>query len=279
MFLGDLSLVKLYMSTNNMLIDIYMKLQTVLSGCKHISDAHSISDIFSNKYPDFSNMIGSIVNGKQYENIISNQNIKSTIADIDYLKYMDEADDLIDVLKESRNITDIQKRTFIRLSKTKPVKAVHFCDIEPKVHYIEKLCPHCGHKTSAVTGATHVVCGYTNETNGYDFVGCGKDWCFDCGKLLCKSWHNNHLYRPENRTHDNECCLEHAKATGKDYTKEFCQCQNDYVNRIDPLKELNISFDDIDPIKNPEENAKIEIPIFIAPNSHKLAKLVESVIN
>ena len=41
----------------------------------------------------------------------------------------------------------------------------------------------------------YAICGYNEETNeGYDWNGCGCDWCFKCGKILCKKWQANDLF-------------------------------------------------------------------------------------
>ena len=40
----------------------------------------------------------------------------------------------------------------------------------------------------------YVICGYINSNKGYDWNGCGKDWCAKCNKMLCKSWDLNQLW-------------------------------------------------------------------------------------
>ena len=79
------------------------------------------------------------------------------------------------------------------------------------------------------SSATYVICGY--GTKGFDWQGCGFDWCFQCGKKLCKCWNVNHLYNLKNRFHNSKCCRSHALKTGGLYPDDYCQCRNKFVRR------------------------------------------------
>ena len=70
----------------------------------------------------------------------------------------------------------------------------------------------------------YVICGYPDANRGYDWKGCCSDWCFSCGKMLCKTWDRDDLNVESNRFHDDECCKIHAKKNGHSYPKDYCNC-------------------------------------------------------
>ena len=108
---------------------------------------------------------------------------------------------------------------------------------------ISKNCPHCYHVMNMLENTTYVICGYTSPNQGYDWNGCGKDWCFQCSKMLCKSWEMNALHLQMNRNHDDECCSKHAQNNSHKYPEDYCHCNNIHVRREsnDILK--NIMFE------------------------------------
>lgn len=229
------------MSTENSDINyIYNSLKVLLSGCKHISDAYEISELFINEYPAHKKLIKSIIHGKVYENTMSIKNIHGTITDISLLTYKEDVIDLIDNICDGRSISEPQKRSFLRLGKMKIIKPFSCHNDEKKQDKIElekKKCPHCGHICIAQEGTEYIVCGYSDPQKGFDFQGCGRDWCFKCGKILCKIWEQDSLFLEMNRHHNGECCVNHAKKNGKNYTLDYCQCINHHVNRN------NIAYD------------------------------------
>lgn len=99
------------------------------------------------------------------------------------------------------------------------------CNIEPDVYekYINRIdknnmkeCPHCGLHAYHRHKNGYMICGLAqNEISMYK--GCWNDWCYDCGKKLCKNWSTDMLFDSENRIHTKECCL------GKE---EYCDCCN-----------------------------------------------------
>lgn len=87
-------------------------------------------------------------------------------------------------------------------------------------------CPHCG-KTWAINKNTqYTICGLTNT--GFSWSGCGRDWCFKCGKKLCKIWNTHQLFNTLNRHHDIHCCKRAAQRHNQDYNKEYCRCDKVY---------------------------------------------------
>ncbi len=97
---------------------------------------------------------------------------------------------------------------------------------------IIKKCPHdnCGKEYIGNINTNHVICGYGDIHNGYNWEGCQRDWCFACGKKLCKSWDNDKLYLEPNRIHNSECCKQYCLFHKESYDN-YCHCNNKYVNR------------------------------------------------
>lgn len=90
--------------------------------------------------------------------------------------------------------------------------------------FSNKPCPHCNINT--YSNKDYIICGYDKV---YDWNGCGNDWCFKCGKKLCKNWFNDQLCIFHNRFHDSQCCLN--KSNKVLYALTYCQCQNLHVLR------------------------------------------------
>jgi hypothetical protein len=97
-----------------------------------------------------------------------------------------------------------------------------------KLNYnVAKRCPHCKIRFYGTKDVDYVICGYTGNIKGYDWVGCKRDWCFKCGGKLCKAWDYNELYRVENREHG-DCCRRYAKKKNLNLN-DFCSCRvNNY---------------------------------------------------
>ena len=95
---------------------------------------------------------------------------------------------------------------------------------------IKRNCPHCNKVCVEYNDVPYIICGYSSN-RGFDWKGCGNDWCFLCGKKLCKSWDADRLYNKTNRFHDSRCCKIHAFRTNSNYLTDYCQCGNYYVQR------------------------------------------------
>lgn len=99
------------------------------------------------------------------------------------------------------------------------------------INKITKNCPYCKKNLTDYTNRDYVICGYTDK--GFDWEGCGHDWCFKCCKKLCKSWNIHELFNKLNRYHNNRCCKLHAYKTDATYPDDYCNCgDNRYVNRL-----------------------------------------------
>lgn len=143
---------------------------------------------------------------------------------LELVYYYDDAEKIIHDIEI--NINDIaQINTLKKIIKTKPHKQL----IGKDNIIITKNCPHCNKKNFGFLNTPYIICGY--NTKGYDWKGCGRDWCLKCGKKLCKSWNIDFLFNKLNRYHDSRCCKSFASKLEYEYPADFCDCNNEFVNR------------------------------------------------
>lgn len=137
---------------------------------------------------------------------------------LDKCKYKNEAQKIVDNMMRETN-DDAQVNTLKKILDNKIINNV--------IKQTDKhSCPHCNKKNFVNNNDDYTICGYTNK--GYDWNGCGKDWCNICSKKLCKQWGTDSLFNKLNRVHTNKCCKKHAEKMGVDYLSEYCQCVNKY---------------------------------------------------
>ena len=213
----------------------------ILTGCRTVLDAYYFAEIYSRKNPEMRSLIYSRVNGKRYETILDFKTMMSLIDSVNSCQYKEDAEDIID-LYSKKTLDNTQKKTLQRISRNKPSRPYMTKTIvdQNKIDKITitKNCPHCNHSNTCDVNSCYVICGYVNQRSGYDWKGCGKDWCFKCRKMLCKSWKENQLDVLYNRYHNNECCKSHAKEHNKNYIEEYCQCNTSNVNRENLIIEM-----------------------------------------
>lgn len=135
---------------------------------------------------------------------------------LDKCKYKCDAQKVMDSIINKTN-DDAQVSTLKRIVNNK---------LQNVKQYEKNVCPHCSRRNHLSNTDDYVICGYTNK--GFDWNGCGKDWCNCCSKKLCKQWGNDSLFNVINRIHTNKCCKKHATKNGADYLGEYCQCKNKY---------------------------------------------------
>ncbi len=223
---------------NSICDNTYNKISTdlkyILEGCDTVLDAIPFSNYYIEKHPDMKHFILSLVNGKTYIDSIDIKSKQNLLHDVQASESREDASDLISKLSSRLGSDDVYKRTMERLANRKQhkneLKTTNKTVFKKKVH-VTKKCPHCNHQMNMPESTEYVICGYGNPNQGYDWNGCGKDWCFQCEKLLCKSWEVNRLHFEMNRVHTDECCSKHAHDTGKKYPENYCHCNNLYVNR------------------------------------------------
>lgn len=218
-------------------VKIYKEIRAILEGCDTIVDAVYFGKIYIDKYPFSRDIVNGIISGKTYTDSIDIRTKQDLLRDILLQDNQDDAVKLITKL-EKLSSDDVYKQTLNRIARRKHVSHIEKIITE---NLLYKNCPHCSHLMRANVDANYVICGYNDTKLGYDWHGCGKDWCFSCGKMLCKSWHNNALHCDANRIHTSTCCQIHATENNKKYEEEYCQCNNLYVRRgVDMGDELQL---------------------------------------
>ena len=204
---------------------------------KHIfSGSLSIDDaiFLRNKCPkEDLYIIDSIIRSQNLQSHISYTQLNVIINTLTKLKYKEECTKYLDelnIIKKYNNCTQQDKTGYIDAITdviTKIISMKQTDDSYVDLPKIEKECPHCGKMNKAPLGTKYIVCGI--DTMGIlpiDNVGnsCLNDWCFSCGKKLCKNWYEHKLYEEENRTHNNVCCKQHAIKHNNNYPNDYCQC-------------------------------------------------------
>jgi len=212
------------------------EIKALISGCDTIMDATYFGDQYANKYPKLKFLIYSIIKGQLYPDNIDIKTKQDILRDV-YSSSYDDAEKMITILNSKSN-DDIYKRTLNRIAKQKRQPRVDIKRIVQQGSY--KTCPHCENVMCAKNDANYVICGYNDTKLGYDWRGCGCDWCFKCGKMLCKKWHTDSLHCVINRIHTAECCKKHAIENDGTYPDDYCQCDNNYVCRYADIDLIDI---------------------------------------
>lgn len=217
------------MTDNLYCTDIYNQLKAILSGCDTISDALPFCNAYATKYPEHRSMIFSYTNGCMYRDTIDIRTKQSILYDVLASPSRNNAIDIISRITDKTH-DDIYMKTLDRIANKK-----HYIKTEKKsvsiLPNISKKCPHCSHVINMPENTDYIICGYQNAVNGYDWNGCGREWCFRCDKILCKKWELDSLHLHINRQHDDTCCLTHAKKNNKIYPDDYCQCNIINVSR------------------------------------------------
>lgn len=216
--------------------ELYNRFKNILSGCTTLSDAIYYAEIMSLEFPYLHDLFLSAVYSNTYVSMLDTRTLKNVILEIENYVYREDVEEFLKKrFKETLN--EVQKKTFDRIINTKQIKPINSKNIE--VYEIKKhddeikemSCPHCKTQYFLNKNTEYVICGYTDNHNGYDWKGCNRDWCFKCGKMLCKSWQEHKLYVNDNQNHNSKCCREHAKKYNNKYPNDYCQCRNKNVNR------------------------------------------------
>lgn len=217
----------------------YNEFKHILLGCKNSLDANYFADAYIKKNPEVRKLIIGMVNGKKYTCCKDFRLMQKIMKECNNCEYYEDA---INVIKEyfpnkEKDTNNVQYRTLMRIAESK--KHINFNENSAKTLFmrknkpgiITKNCPHCSKPYTGNNETTYVICGYHDTQYGYDWKGCGNDWCFSCGKMLCKSWDENKLFVEPNRIHNGECCKRHAQTHKKIYMEDYCHCNNKYVIR------------------------------------------------
>lgn len=198
----------------------------ILSGCKSLHDALYFANIYcKDKSDDIRKLIISLIYAFQYTNVIDINSLNEILVNINNISFENnENNEKINTNNNDKLITKIFMRISNILNKQNKIY------LKKKKIY-KKNCPHCNRKYITNILCDYVICGFEDERNGFNWDGCGRDWCFKCEKKLCKSWASDKLFFNVNRYHDSECCKLHAKNKNNNYLTDYCHCNNHFVNR------------------------------------------------
>lgn len=186
---------------------------------------------------DLNYFIGNISNKRILNTINSMIDVKKkafgifdTIALINKISTIQYKEDIFPIINNISFNDVSQKNAIYRIVNNKPNKKIESNNsFDSEETIVEKKCPHCNHTNKSFSTNPYIICGYSN--NGFDWVGCRKDWCFVCNKKLCKKWDENELFLMSNRFHNAKCCEKYALREHLNYDNDFCMCNNDFVDR------------------------------------------------
>jgi hypothetical protein len=204
----------------------YNELKYILSGCYTYTDAIFISELYLKNNPNLKIIIQQIIDGKKY---MGQYDYKVFMKIFERYNNITSYSDILQNINELYKSDDLYYKTIIRLLKYKKDK-IELSKDENNDNILKK-CPHCGIPNSGSCKTIYMICGYGDLKDGFDWKGCGKDWCFVCGKMLCKKWLDDKLFCEPNKIHDSICCLQHANNNNQNYLTDYCQCSHKYVHR------------------------------------------------
>ena len=216
----------------------YQEFKHILSGCDTIKDAEIMGKMYIQQNPDSKEIIDSLILGTIFHDKYDMNIKRNFLNDIINSESKDEAYEIIDRIQND-NKDLIFKMSMIRLANSK-----NYFSNTPNENIednmITKKCPHrnCNKVTKLNKNTTYVICGYCDSKKGYDWNGCGNDWCFQCGKLLCKNWQKDKLFVEHHRIHNEECCKNHAEKYNYQYPYDYCRCNTQHL-----IKNYNFDFD------------------------------------
>lgn len=212
------------------LYKFYSNYNKVFSGLKTVRDGYKLLEMLKISNKD-RNLLLSIIDNRKYGQQLDFESMIDVIRDLNLCKYREEAYNKISqIMKMTSEV--VQIKTMTRIANSKPLMPIYLNikDVrDTRLDMIVKKCPHCGVECSMNNTTEYNICGF--DSNGYDWIGCGKDWCVKCNKLLCKSWDNEQLFISGNQIHDNTCCRKHAQTNNKKYPEDYCQCKNSHIRR------------------------------------------------
>lgn len=214
-------------------VEIYNRFLKLIKAVRSSQDVKFITDIYTSKIdnPDLIEIMDSVSTFGN-PNILGVEEFIDVIESLEKFIYRDDAREFVQMIFK-RTDDFVQRSTIIRLMGYKPPKMQRitmkqFNEKKDKKNNINKMCPHCQKITEGTPETTYIICGYSDK--GYDWDGCQKDWCFRCGKKLCKNFFKDSLFNENNRFHTNLCCKLHAYKNKENYNKQYCTCDKIYIN-------------------------------------------------
>jgi len=221
--------------------EIYKLFNNILCGCKTMLDAIYFAEKIIKHNGEYKDLLIGMIHGKKYDKVLDYRTIAHTLNELNEIEFREDIDEFIN--KNLKNNVDLtQLNSILRISKIKNIKIRNTKDknrvklsdnlfITNKdfinnglsgEQLIHKSCPHCNINITIPKDKNYIICGYIYD-NSFDWLGCGKDWCNRCNKMLCKSWNEDNLIDKNNRIHDITCCKEYANKNNIDVSL-FCNC-------------------------------------------------------
>jgi hypothetical protein len=199
-------------------MDKYYKYKKIFEG---IDTADDIAFLRNECPKDDWAIIDSIIATKEVHNCLGITSLNNIIDVTTKIKYRNDVEKYLSTHMTHERANPYQHVIFEKIKSRKQYNTTYLNSIQ-----LEKPCPHCGLINKASLDTEYVVCGVdANGIIAIDFEhGCLNDWCFVCGKKLCKNWCKHNLHDHVNRKHNGECCRRHANINGGKYPDDYCIC-------------------------------------------------------
>lgn len=201
---------------------ILEKYKIIFSGFTNHEDINNMCNLLRLSNEE-KHIVINYFNTMQLQQMISYNEFDNIIQKVDKLTTQEDVYEYLYKLSY-KTFNKIQLNTIIRIASIKPQRTITNKS-NVKILKYKKACPHCSHKNIINEYSDYVICGYSDIRNGYDWMGCGRDWCAKCGRKLCKKWDSDNLFLLENRHHNISCCMLHAKQNGLDHQIDYCNCK------------------------------------------------------
>lgn len=200
-------------------MDKYYKYKNLFSG---INTKNDIDFFISRCKSEDLNIIHSIVRSQNYQDIPGITDVYDILDKLKGCKYRQDIENILQDYPKYKN-DSFQSTIFKDIMDSYPV---YVQPIYKNLTYTAKVCPHCGKNTIAPSDTGYIVCGF--DPQGIDMpneTDCSNDWCFKCGKKLCRNWFTDNLFNDINRIHNDICCKNHANTNKFKYPEEYCMCE------------------------------------------------------
>jgi hypothetical protein len=190
------------------------------------SGLHTQNDVnyFIRRCPtEDTEIIQSIIQGLKLENILSLNEIFHILDQLRNCHYKQDVEEIFNQYPHLKN--NLFQSTLL----TQILESYPEC-LPPKIktpiiETFTKKCPHCHKDNTASKDIYYIVCGFDPQGLSLpDDTGCACDWCFQCGKRLCKNWYYDDLFMVLNQKHNTNCCKLHANKNHLKYPEDYCQC-------------------------------------------------------
>jgi hypothetical protein len=161
---------------------IYNRFKGILSGCCTCLDAFYFSEKFIKVYPDYKDLIYSMIQSKKFENVIDLRSLKSSILHLNEIEFREDADDYLNKFAKNsldsiqmRSIDKILIKKKNKITDDEKIGIYKFNDAYKKEFdnlLMIKNCPHCNKECIVNEKTDYIICGYQDTKSGFDWFGC-----------------------------------------------------------------------------------------------------------